>query len=148
MKMCARTFCGTRMIFMLFLLKTNSSSLPSKLSHSHSLSLTHSLSLSCHILIFLSQRRIGGVHLFPSTRAQAVSSVHHSSPFPLLFFLFCIIRFSINFALPCACLPLSSRFLVYVDAMVLLGKYGVRRLPVIDSHTGDITNMITQRQGG
>lgn len=29
--------------------------------------------------------------------------------------------------------------------MILLGKYGVRRLPVIDSHTSDIVNIITQR---
>lgn len=41
-------------------------------------------------------------------------------------------------------IPVDSRTSSLLDAMVLLGKYGVRRLPVIDSHTGDITNMITQ----
>lgn len=29
--------------------------------------------------------------------------------------------------------------------MLLLGKYGVRRLPVLDSTTGDISALITQR---
>lgn len=41
-------------------------------------------------------------------------------------------------------IPVDSRTSSLLDAMLLLGKYGVRRLPVIDSHTGDVCNIITQ----